>query len=115
LRWDGGAATLAFVSPFPTSSEGIQMKRLRSKLTYANVVSTLCLFLLLGGTAYATLSLPKNSVGSKQLKPNAVTGNKVKNGSIAAADLSSGALKAGRCLIIDGDSSHEDEALFNVG
>lgn len=70
------------------------MKRLRSKLTYANVVSTLCLFLLLGGTAYATLSLPKNSVGSKQLKPNSVTGNKVKQGTIAASDLSSGALKA---------------------
>jgi hypothetical protein len=70
------------------------MKRRRSKLTYANVVSTLCLFLLLGGTAYATLSLPKNSVGPKQLKPNSVTGNKVKNGSIAATDLSSGALQA---------------------
>jgi hypothetical protein len=70
------------------------MKRLRSKLTYANVVSTLCLFLLLGGTAYATLSLPKNSVGPRQLKPNSVNGSKVKKGSIAASDLSSGALKA---------------------
>lgn len=30
------------------------LSRLRSKLTYANVVSTLCLFLLLGGsTAWA--------------------------------------------------------------
>ena len=58
------------------SPKGIQMKRQRSKLTYSNVVSTFCLFLLLGGNAYATLSLPKNSVGSKQLKPNSVTGNK---------------------------------------
>jgi hypothetical protein len=63
------------------------MNGLRSKITYANVVSTLCLFLLLGGTAYATLSLPKNSVGNKQLKPNSVTGSKVQNGSIAALDL----------------------------
>lgn len=64
------------------------MKRLPSKLSYANTVSTLCLFLLLGGTAYATLSLPKNSVGSKQLKPNAVTSTKMKPGSLAATDLS---------------------------
>ena len=28
------------------------------RLTYANVVSTLCLFLLLGGGAYAAFSLP---------------------------------------------------------
>jgi hypothetical protein len=51
------------------------MKPLRSRLTYANVLSTLCLFLLVGGgAAYAaTQLLPKNSVGSKQLKKGAVT------------------------------------------
>ncbi len=70
------------------------MSRLRSRLTYANVVSTLCLFLLLGGTAYATLSLPKNSVGSKQLKPNSVTGEKVKKGSISASDLKPSGISA---------------------
>jgi hypothetical protein len=52
------------------------MNRVRPRLTYANIISTVCLFLLLGGTAYATLSLPKNSVGSKQLKPHAVTSTK---------------------------------------
>jgi hypothetical protein len=48
---------------------------MRGKLTYANVVSTVCLFLLLsGGAAYAaTQMLPKNSVGPKQLKNGAVT------------------------------------------
>lgn len=50
------------------------MKSLRSKLTYANVISTLCLFLLLGGgAAFAATQLPKNSVGAKQLKKGAVT------------------------------------------
>jgi hypothetical protein len=51
------------------------MKRLRSKLTYSNVISTLALFLVLaGGTAFAaTQMLPKNSVGPKQLKKGAVT------------------------------------------
>jgi collagen triple helix repeat protein len=47
----------------------------RSRFTYANVVSTLCLCLLVGGgTAFAaTQVLPKNSVGAKQLKKGAVT------------------------------------------
>jgi hypothetical protein len=51
------------------------MQRLRGKLTYSNVVSSLCLVLVLGGgTAYAaTQVLPKNSVGSKQIKSGAVT------------------------------------------
>jgi hypothetical protein len=49
----------------------------RPKLTYANVVSTVCLFLLLGGRAYAATKLPKNSVGTKQIKDGAVTGKKV--------------------------------------
>jgi hypothetical protein len=40
---------------------------IRARLTYANVVSTLCLFLLLGGGAYAAFSLPKNSVKSKNI------------------------------------------------
>jgi len=54
------------------------VKRLRGKLTYANVVSTLCLFLVLGGgAAFAATHLPKNSVGAKQLKKGAVTPKKL--------------------------------------
>jgi hypothetical protein len=52
------------------------MKRLRGKLTYANVMATIAVFLVLaGGTAFAAKEalLPKNSVGAKQLKKGAVT------------------------------------------
>jgi hypothetical protein len=63
------------------------MHRLRPHLTYANVVSTLCLFVLLGGVAYAGIKLPANSVGTKQLKPSAVNGDKVADGSLSAADI----------------------------
>jgi hypothetical protein len=56
------------------------MKRLRGKLTYANVISTLCLFLLLGGgAAYAAIKLPRNSVGARQIKRGAVTPAKISN------------------------------------
>jgi len=68
------------------------MRTLRDKLTYANVISTLCLFLLLGGGAYAASQLPKNSVGAKQIKNNAVTGKKIKTGSISADKLTSSAV-----------------------
>ena len=50
------------------------MRRLRPRLTYANVVSTLCLFILLGGTAWAVAA---NSVGTTQLKKGAVTNPKL--------------------------------------
>jgi hypothetical protein len=53
------------------------LRALRSSLTYSNVVSTLCLFLLLGGVAYAAGQLAPNSVGTKQLKDGAVTLKKI--------------------------------------
>jgi len=65
------------------------MKHLRGKLTYANVISTLCLFLLLGGgAAYAAIKLPKNSVGARQIKRGAITPAKISNATkqVLAAD-----------------------------
>ena len=71
------------------------LARARSKLTYANVVASLALFLALGGISYAAIEIPKNSVGSKQLKANAVTGAKVKDGTLRKADFAPGDLPAG--------------------
>jgi hypothetical protein len=71
------------------------LERLRPRLTYANVIATLALFLALGGgAAFAAATLGKNTVGTKQLKRNAVTGAKVKNGSLAAEDFGTGQLPA---------------------
>jgi hypothetical protein len=54
------------------------VNRIRGKLSYANVISTLCLLLLLGGgTAYASSALGKESVGTKQLTKAAVTPSKL--------------------------------------
>jgi hypothetical protein len=50
---------------------------LRRHLTYANVAATLALFLALGGAAYAATQLPRNSVGTAQLKREAVTAGKI--------------------------------------
>jgi len=69
------------------------------------VVSILALTVALGGTSYAAIALPANSVGSKQIKPsgvkgsdlarNAVTSPKVKDGSLLSADFKPGQLEAG--------------------
>ncbi len=69
------------------------MTNLRVRLTYANVISTLCLFLLLGGgAAYAASQLGKNSVGTKQLKKNSVTTAKIKKAAISGAKVKNGTL-----------------------
>lgn len=67
----------------------------RPRLTYANVMSTIAVFLALGGISWAAATLPRNSVGTAQLKASAVTGAKVRNGSLTAADLKRGTLAAG--------------------
>ena len=63
------------------------LRRLRERLTYANVMATVAVFVALGSGAYAATKLPKNSVGPKQLKKNAVTGVKVKDNSLTGKDV----------------------------
>jgi hypothetical protein len=50
------------------------MKPLRRRLTFANVMSSIAVFLVVaGGTAFAATELGKESVGTKQLKKEAVS------------------------------------------
>jgi hypothetical protein len=76
-----------------------------SHLSYANTMSTLALFVALGGSSVAAVQLSRNSVRSEQivngqvkspdLAKNAVTSVKVANGSLLAGDFKAGQLKAG--------------------
>ena len=61
----------------------------------ALVVSVIALSVALGGTSYAAIVLPANSVGKRQIKKNAVTTAKVKNGSLRRADFGAGQVPAG--------------------
>lgn len=68
-------------------------RAVRARVSYANAMSTVAVFLALGGGAYA-LSVPRHSVGRAQLKRNAVTASKVKNHSLSTADFKRGKLPA---------------------
>lgn len=78
------------------------MAAVRARLTYPHVVSTLALFIALGGSAWA---IGANSVGSKQIKKNgvknadiaanAVTSPKVADGTLLSSDFAAGQLPTG--------------------
>lgn len=69
------------------------MNQIRKRLTYANVMSSIAVFLLLGGaTAFAAGHLGKNTVGTKQLKKNAVTTAKIKKNAVDSSKVKSGSL-----------------------
>ena len=59
----------------------------------ALVIACVALVVALSGTSYTdVLNIPVNSVGSVQLKANAVVSSKVKNHSLLAADFKTGQL-----------------------
>jgi hypothetical protein len=60
-----------------------------------NVVAYLALFVALGGTSYAAVKLPANSVGARELKTDAVTSRDVKDGALLARDFKAGQLPQG--------------------
>lgn len=72
-------------------------RRLIHRVSPATVLAALALLVALGGTSIAAVSIvvPKNSVGTAQLKNNAVVSAKVKNGSLRGADFAAGQLAAG--------------------
>jgi hypothetical protein len=66
-----------------------------SRPSPALVISIVALLMAMGGTGYAAFKLPRNSVGTAQIKKNAVTSAKVKNGSLKPPDFARGAFPAG--------------------
>ena len=75
--------------------------RLRTQLTYANVVATLALFVALGGTSYAVLR-----VGSDDVVNNSLRSSDVRNNTLRSRDVRDGTLR-GRDLGRDRLGSRE--------
>lgn len=103
-------------------------RRLRGLLTYANVMSTVAMFCVLGGTAYAAATIHSSDIvdgtirgtdiatgavssadvrnggiGGLDIALNAINGNKIKNGSVGSSDIK------------DGDIDSEDIENGSVG
>ena len=60
--------------------------RLRQQATFANVISSAALFIALGGTSYA-LTLPRNSVGSQQIRSGGVRPSEIRSGAVRSSEV----------------------------
>ena len=76
------------------------VQKLRSRITYANVVSTIALALAIGGgTAYAvtkigTSNIRYHAVTGSKVATNAVTASKVRNSALSGADIRNNSLRS---------------------
>jgi hypothetical protein len=93
------------------------VKRVGSRLTYANVMSSIAVFLVLGGaTAFAankigshrlkanavtTSKIKANAVTTRKIKKNAITSAKVRDGAIGTGKLSDGAVTAAKINVAE--------------
>jgi hypothetical protein len=67
-------------------------RKIRDRLTYANVMSTLAVFVALGGSSYAAVKIHSrdiadNTVRSRDLRNNDVRGRDVRNGTLTGKDV----------------------------
>ena len=62
------------------------LRRLRPRISFANVTSLLALFIALSGIAWAQ-SLPRNSVGEAQIKTDGVSRSEIKRNAVSRAEL----------------------------
>jgi hypothetical protein len=82
------------------------VKKIRKRLTYANVMSSIAVFLVLGGAAFAASQLPRNSVGTRQLKAGAVTTAKLHSNAVTKAKIKANAVDGSK--IADGSVTGAD-------
>ena len=74
------------------------MKQIRKRVTYANVMSSIAVFLVLGGaSAYAAKKIGSseikgNSITTGKIKKNAITASKIKKNSVTTAKIKNGAV-----------------------
>ena len=99
------------------------MRALASRLSYANVVSTLCLFIVLGGGAYAATKIRgkdivNRSISGKKIKRDAIGGTAVKEsalGRVPRARRADTAARADRLGGLDSSAFLRGRASVNYG
>jgi hypothetical protein len=84
------------------------LDRLRSRLTYANVMATAAFFLALAGGTTAIALSGKNSVRKDDIAKNAVRGDDIAKNAVGTSEVAPGSLKSGD--ILDGTIGTADQA-----
>ena len=64
------------------------------RLSYANVIASLALFVALGGTGVAAVTLDRDSVGSAQIRSDAVRSPEIAKDAVRSPEISSGAVRS---------------------
>jgi hypothetical protein len=94
------------------------LSRLRPRLTFANVMSCVALFVALGGTSYAALTIgsgqiKNHSIQGVDVAQNSITGENIKQRSLKEGDIGSGQVDAR--IIKNGAIEEQKIALGAVG
>ena len=66
----------------------------RHRPSPAMLVALLALTVAMGGTGYAAITLPKNSVGAKQIRKNAVGASEIASGAVRSGEIGSGQVRS---------------------
>jgi hypothetical protein len=102
------------------------LARLRDRLTYANVVATLALFLALGGVSYGAISIRSrsivnNTVRTQDLRNNDIRSKDIRNRTIIGRDVLTNTItglqvrEASLGKVVDADKlDGQDSATFRV-
>jgi hypothetical protein len=63
------------------------LSSIRKRLTFANVLASAAVFIALGGASYAAVSVPLNSVGSRQVQAHSIQQADLARGSVGSGQL----------------------------
>jgi hypothetical protein len=70
------------------------LARLRGRLGYANLTASVALFIALGGTAVAAVTLPRDSVGPPQIQKDAVRSPEIAKDAVRSPEISKDAVRS---------------------
>src|SRR6266480_3306561 len=107
-RMPGGAA--------PSRLGSVAMLRnLRDRLTYANVMATIAVFIALGGTGYAAAkingkNIKNKSIAGKKLKNRTITRSKVKRNTLTGSEIAESKLGKIPSAANADNATHADSA-----
>jgi hypothetical protein len=69
-------------------------RKWRGRLSYANVTASVALFIALGGTAVAAVTLPRDSVGAPQIQAGAVRSPEIAKDAVRSPEIAKDAVRS---------------------